>query len=332
MNIKRFVIHELKKEQSGYPDLILSKNLPPITNHATNLLGELSERYKQRETYGRFGDIINDPFPQHFGVYCNEAHTNASFLKFTVDAMNLLKGQLVNSNAKGGYFLFADYATQVKNYVAIFLVRNTEGFIFQNEDQLYDVVPQLHISIEKLAMACKINKDKFLSNGEGNYLSFIRTARQATSEYFINWISATALKKNTEYTDRLIEIIKNIELPKELYGYAEVTRDGLQKTVFNHCRSVANGLVNLADLSEKLYGEENVNKIIDYASEHNMQIDSEFTPDKQKMKKLYRVTVSSKDISLQFDQSSLNDTITIDEDRIIIQSPDLVQKILNEAN
>lgn len=313
------------------PELVLSKKLPSITPHAVGLLTELNNKYNTRQTYGRFEDADNDPFPVSFATYCNKTHTSASFLKFSSDTMKLLKSQLANSNAKGGYFLFADYTSQFKNYLSIFLVRNADGFIFQNEDQLYDVAPQLHIAIEKLAMACKINKDKFNLEGDHNYLSFIRTARQETSGYFITWISATALKKNTEYTDKLVQIIKNIELPNELLGYSEVTRDALQKTVYNHCRSVANGLVNLADLSEKLYGEGNANKIIDYATENDLQIDSEFTPDKQKLKKLYRVTVSSRDISLQFDQSSLNDTITIDQNRIIIESQELVNQIRNEA-
>ncbi len=335
MKINRFVIHELQKEASEASKLVLSEMLPEVTDQATNLLTQLNDKYKTRTTYGKFSDDTTHPFPQHFEKYCKVRHTDKTFLAFTSNAMNTLHNQLRNSNAKGGYFMFADYTNVHGNFVSIFLVRDSDGFLFKKDDKpMYDVKSQLHIGIEKLAMACKINKDNYLAGIEDkNYLSFIRTNRQETSNYFITWIAATALRKNTEYTDRLVEIIKMIELPTELFGYPEVNRDNLQKAVFNHCNSVPNGLVNLEELSQKLFGDDNGNKLIDYAAEQGMIIDTEFTPDKNKLKKLYRVKVSSHDISLQFDQSSFNNTIRIDpkqQNIITIESEELAKKILAE--
>lgn len=337
MNINRFVIHELQKEQNSVPTLILSEMLPEVTPHATNLLLQLNDKYKTRETYGRFSEEEQHPFPEHFNTYCSQVMTDNTFLEFSRQAMTVLNQQLVNTNAKGGYFLFADYTTPYGSYLSIFLVRNAEGFLFQREQQqMYDVAPQQHIGIEKLAMACKINIAKYNDAADdSNYLSFIRTDRQNTAGYFINWISATQLKKNSDYTDKLVDIIKRVDLPLALEGYGEVNRDALQKAVHDFCTNRPNGTINLVELGTQLYGEEGSNRIIDYAEQNNISIDVEFTPDKTKLRRLYKVKVSARDISLQFDQSSYNDTVRINPDQpntIIIESEDLARQIRSEMD
>lgn len=348
MNINHYVIHEIKKERQGVANLISSNALPPITTQATNLLKALNEKYREKEIYGKFGNINSGTFPDFYNVYRTGPISASAFLTFTITAMNALTSQLANVNlATGGFFLFADYTFLNEDYLAIFLVRNTNGFLFQETNQqtnqqnasqqashYYDIKDQIHIGLDKLAMACRINSSKFANRAahDGNYLSFIRKASEA-SDYFINWISAIELKRSSAFTAALCDIIRNIELPAELEGYDTVDRDSFQKAVFDYCSNLPNNKIDLVDLSKKLYGEEQGTKILNKAEQMNLEISTEFTPDKQKLKRLYKINVVEGDINLKFDYKSYADgivKINSNTTKVTIESPRLAAKIREE--
>jgi nucleoid-associated protein YejK len=49
-----------------------------------------------------------------------------------------LKTQLTNlTQAKGGYFLFVEYQS-IANFLAVFILRNTKGFISKNESDHFE--------------------------------------------------------------------------------------------------------------------------------------------------------------------------------------------------
>ncbi|MBS3915811.1 MAG: nucleoid-associated protein [Bacteroidetes bacterium] len=332
MQLNHFVIHELKKEQNGPASVILSNELPTVNEHSISLVQALNEKYKSRETYGRFDPNQENTFPNKLQTYFQNVENN-TFLDFTTTTMNHLNEmvQLV-PKATGGYFLFADYGTQYGNFVSIFLVRNTNGFLFKKEQKMFDVKPQTHIEIEKFAMGCKINKGRYL-NQEGNYLSFIRTDRQDTSKYFVSWISATALRQNSEYTDNLCTIINEIEMPAELDDQIP-TRDFFKKKVYDYCKNTPSGKVNLSELSVHLFGKGNENKIVNFAVERQLALDTEFRPDSNKLKRLYRVNISADGVTLGFDFSKFNNIVKLDPQKkniIIIESQSLADQIRVET-
>lgn len=340
MQINHYVVHELKKERHGIATVKPSQKLPAISDQAERLLTALNEKYKEKEIYGKFSDVKEHSFPWHFEAYSKSKSNKTAFLKFSVSVMNLLATQLSNVGlATGGYFVFADYQISNDNFLAIFLVRNHDGFLFKEETgeneielEYIDVKDQLHIAVDKLAMACRINNNNFIKRNEQakNYLSFLRKGSLDASDYFILWISAIELRKNSEYTDALCDVIRGIDLPDELDG-AAVDRDILKKAVYEYSVSQPNNKVDLIELSKKIYGDDKPTKIIDYAQSLNLDISTEFTPDKQKLRKLYKVSISQDDITLKFDYKSWQDKkVAISGNKVIIDSHELVKKIQKE--
>lgn len=336
MQLNHYVIHKLDKEPNGIASVILSEYLPEVTLYASNLIGALNDRYKSRETYGKFDPALaidnQQVFPTHFRNYCGDISAE-NFLSFTTTSMGILQNCIQGVNAAtGGYLVFADYSTGHGSFTSIFLVRDASGFLFEKPegDNAFQVKPQLHIEMEKLAMACKINKERFVDQ-QGNYLSFIRTNRQSTSNYFIDWIAAKELRMNSEYTDKLCDIIKLIEPLPEIDGQS-IDRNELQKKVYDYCTNSVNNKINLEMLGRELYGEGQESKLIDFAHEKGYQIDVEFTPDKNKLKRLYRLNITADNISLKFDYTAINTTVRTEGDTVIITSQRLVDKILREVN
>jgi len=331
MEVYNIIIHELRKPHMAIgANLDLSSSLLDIDENATKLISELNDRYKGLNvTHAVFGNGEGDTFPQQFlNYFSNSSHY--SFLIFTRDSITDLKNKIENiSAAKGGYLVYA-YYKEVKEFIGIFLIRNTEGVLFTKVSDKFQINPQFHIDFEKMAMACRINKESY-ENSSDRYLSFIKKRNEDTSEYFVNWICATDKVDNKTDTKNLHEILVQIPFPNDSNGNPN-TKEVFLSEVVNYIKSRPDKIINIKDLGTHFYNDEN--KIIEFANANEIKINTEFKPDATILRTFVNVKVKADDIEIKFPASKYNEIITIAQDNrsITIRSRALAEKIRNEMN
>jgi len=333
IKIKHMIIHELVKEQrQTTAKTVLSKSALVAEEKSIFLIQKLNEHFYLQRTLITYGVFDSDPkrdFPKEFTKYFANQAENL-FVSMTKDLLDSLRIQIQsNAPAKGGYFIFADYSFKGNEYFAIYLIRNTSGLLFSWSAGDFEINSSIHVDLENIAMAYRINKKRFQDN-EGQYLGFMKKSQPDVSKYFINWISAVDLVDNKIHTNTLNEIIKIITLPNNTEG-EEISRPELKKLFYDAVKSSPDKSINLPNLSIKLYGKENF--ISNFAEENNKSINSEFKPDMRILRNPDRIEIREDDINLDFSRKSLNTKIRLDPDNldiVIIESRSVADRVREE--
>jgi nucleoid-associated protein len=239
MNVNKVVVHSLVKtegQQSASVDL--SQELLDIDDMAISLIQRLDASYRKTEmTNAIFDDTNGHIFPKEFNDYL-KLNTDDAFLFFSQETIKNLRDQVVNiSPAKGGFLVFAEYKNDVRDYVSVFLIRDTIGMLFKKDKgkSSFTINPAEHLDLDKLAMACKIDITKYKQDS-GKYLSFIKRKMENISEYFINWIAVKERESNKIFTESLYALINLVDLPLDKDG-VEIHREIFRSKIFDYVMS-----------------------------------------------------------------------------------------------
>jgi nucleoid-associated protein len=317
MNINHLIIHELLKTAGETASSIdLSKDTLPIDESCQDLIENLDKLYKTKITYAVFDEAPEKTFPKKFKTY-NDNCCKESFVEFSTSTLELLMQQIQGiAPAKGGYFVYADYETERANFIGIFLIRNVKGVLFQKDSQssTFKINPVIHIDLDKMAMACRINK-KLYPDTNIRYLSFIKNRIPDISDYFIHWIAAKNAENNTTDTKYLCDIFNKIEMPNDEQGNP-IPREEVKKKVYSYIKESPTSTVDLNDLSRFIFQDEN--KLIDFAEQQQIPINCEFIPDNKVLKKFIQIDVEADGIKIRFSHALLNEKIRIDEARLLL--------------
>lgn len=332
MKVNFVVVHELIKEVNISSAAVdLSSALLELDDNSLGLVNELNKRYtKLSVTYGNFNKIEPSVFQQEFCHFMDN-QSDISFLHFSKNTMHSLKDIVKrNAPAKGGYLVYADYE-DFGNFIGVFLIRNTNGKLFQKDaaTSMFKINSSLHIDFEKMAMACRINKDIHLDN-ERRPLSFIKRGNDDISQYFLDWISTTDKEDNSTDTIYLNKMVNTISPPIDSSGNI-MERENFKEKIYNYVKSTPGKNVDLKVLGVAFYNNES--HFIDYAQMQNLPISTEFKANTQLLKKMINIKVKADYITLDFPEKLFNDKIRIDEndpDHIIINSFALAEKIRRE--
>lgn len=336
MNLKYLIVHELKKNVTETKATVETSNdVLPIDEASLNLVSELNLRYsKQRNTkitYATFDKPKENKFPKEFIKY-NSNQTKDNFIKFSKESINNLRERIEsNAPAKGGYLVFTDFE-EYGHYVGVYLIRNTSGVLFKksSESNRFEINPAIHIDFEKMAMACRINMDKY-QDDDGRYLGFIDVKKDEVSKFFNNWISSKDQEDNiTDSKYLLYDVLKQIEPPID-ENNNPINREIFLEEVQNFIKNSPNRTVELKSLSTEFYDNEDF--IQDFVFEKNIPINSQFKADSGILKRFINIKVQAEKISLSFPPKLFNDKIKIDDtnkDMIVITSKSLVEKIRKE--
>lgn len=333
MTISKLIVHELKKESgTTIVNLVTSNQLIPIDNQSESLVIALLKSYSgDKILYADFDRSPGKYFPSRFDTYKHSTRTDQDFLKFTIDTLgNLVTFIQAKILASGGYLVFAEYVHNGTTFVAIFLIRDTEGKLLKRVDDSFEIKTIEYLDTNHLAMACRINEGK-IDNNESNYLSFTRLRQQDVSDYFINWVSVAQLESSTEYTKALYKIINNIPLPINGETNLPFTIDEVRHMVYENARSNAQRNINIQTLSEQIYGS--TTAISDYADENGISIDTEFRYDKSALRKFIQLSVNRDGISLKFSRGDIGTKVRNSEEnpnQIIIESADFANALRAE--
>lgn len=334
MIIDHVIIHEVKKKAKvvGAKVLISTNCLDSTEPIISKLVEDLNDRYTNKsEMYGIFDSNNVTRFHEEFETY-NAALTEDAFIQFTKKTARDLRDKITSiAPAKGGFLVFAKY-TYYKEYIGIFLVRDTDGMAFKRNSSTknFSIKKALHVDFEKMAMACRINLQAF-ANNETRYLNFINKKSDEMSQYFLDWISSTDNESDESDTNLLYKILKSVTTPNDENGIVQTKEMFLEK-IYKHISS-AGRKVNVHEIGRLFFDDENY--LTNYANQNNLRITSEFKAHKTILRKFIQIRARANNIELSFTKDLYNTIVRIPDgnpDQIIIDSPELAAKIRFEAN
>jgi nucleoid-associated protein len=323
MEVQKISVHYISKtegEQKARVDL--SNNLLDLDYRAESLINNLNESYRKSQiTYAVFDKADENVFPRLFDRHISCASPD-SFLDFSREAAKNLKNRIENiSPAKGGFLVFSQYKNENKNYLSVYLIRDTIGILFKKDDPTasFKINPAEHLDLDKLAMACRINIDQYRSN-EGKYLSFLKRKMNDISVYFTNWIAAKDQESNKTITQDFYQLINLVACPVDEKGTG-TSRELFKKNIFDYVKTLPAKIVNLNDISQHFYNDSSY--LIEFAENKNFNIDTEFQPDEKVMKQFVSIDLVSDGISIRFSRGLINNKVRFDEQNknvVIIES------------
>lgn len=320
MQLNSIIIHEIIKEvnTTNTATMYLSNYVLDINNkNVLRIVTSLEESFS-RKTIKR-AKFSEDGFKEDFQDF-----SNIDIINFSKELTKKLKNNINGiSQAKGGYLIFARYST-TQDFLAIFLVRNTEGSRLIQGAGSWDLNSTQYLDVEHFAMGVKINLSVLNSESNDRYLSLVR-GNTDISHYFEAWIGLDDPKQENKDAQALYNVANQIELPDGM------TRDELKKKIFDYAKSHKDRVVNLRALSLFIFNNEDY--ITNYCNKNNVDIDGEFKLSGYNLSRFYKISVKANNIELSAPRSSFNpNMIEIVDEQVIIHSQDLAQQIQSALN
>lgn len=332
MEIKKIVIHNVKKETKNPAVIVLAEEMLNINDvNANSLVNDLYSFFSKSIKYGIFSSSEKSMFSSKFEnlVQTQEIEEN-SFLNFSQTVLEDLKVRMDSiPQSKGGYIVFVELSNNNEDFVAVFVVRDKNGKQFQYKNNKVEIKEVVHVDTNKLAMACRINLSSYKEKKD-RYLSFLSTTQDEASKYFIKWIGAEAQSKSEEDTKNFRKIINNVTLPKDENGN-EISREDVRKRIYELCSKTYSNEINLRVVSEEIWKEPDY--LTKYAESENISINDTFIGDKAELKKLTSYSISSDKIRLDFPTEYIGGKIRIDTKNpsiVVIESSSLASKLKEE--
>jgi nucleoid-associated protein len=334
--LSQLIIHELTKEaESPEATLFLSQETLPLDERSHQLVEKLNDIFDQKSDtlQGFFSSPEDALFPGYFQDLVAKNFDAPAFVDFSRESMQALQLSLQGvTGAKGGYLVYALYEIFDVQLLGIFLIRDTEGVVFQKEEDLFSINPITYLNTDKLAMAGRIDINKF-SSGNARCLELIKhTKSQKTiSEYFINWIGLDQPESSRELTKTFLNLVEELPLPKMPESDQHMTETEFKEEVMNFAMSRPHKTLKLEEFDQQFYGEEGTAK--SFVQENEIPLEQEFRFDQNTIKRFFHYRASSDGITLHFNQKHLTSGMVIlEDDRIVIHSDILLEKLWKQLD
>lgn len=333
IEILKYTIHFLDKvTQRTVANIDLSEEVMESDEFSIALMTEIHKSITESSSLKNthFKDNESNVFTNTLNDYL-ATDDDAEFYKFSESLIDLKNEIEKVAFATGGYYLFVDYLSENKRFIAVVLLRKKSGINISKINGTYKLLNAENINIDKIGIAFRLNMQIFEEEGDDrNYLALITTQQNGVvSKYFREWVSAGGYIKNDKNTENLVNIIKSIELPKDSAGKdVYKNQNEFKKAVYEYAKSRANRVINLRDMGKHFYGEDKEMIFLDFASSNNITIDPEFSRDAKKWKTLVTIRVRVEGVELNVDYNKINkEDVVLEKDRIIINSKSLVDQI-----
>ncbi|MEZ5039076.1 MAG: nucleoid-associated protein [Saprospiraceae bacterium] len=334
LRINHLIIHELDKEADDTEaKLFLSHELAPKDERAQLLVQKLHDTFisKSDVLQGYLSSPEDALFPGYFQHMLDQGMGEEAFIAFSRETMNALQLSIQGVvGAKGGYLVYADYKTFEARTLGIFLVRDTEGVVFNKNEgsTTFNLDVTTYLNTDKLAMACRLHLDK-AQNGDGRFVELIKHSKsqKEISEYFINWIGLERPESSKELTHTFLEMVSQLPLPVEAASGAPISEGEFREAVVKFAMKSPEKTIDLKKFDQEFYAGEAQTET--FLKENDIPLDNEFRFDGNLIRKFNNYRVYAEGIALSFARNHYQRRqIEIDGDKVIIHSPELVEKLL----
>ncbi len=332
--IEKIIIHELDKEaDSGDTQLFLSDRTIPLNNKSDNLVRVLNDTFVSKSDllHGSLSSPEDALFPGHLQLLAEADYSEEAFITFSKDTMQTLQQDLEGSiGAKGGYFVYTLFEHGGNRILSIYLVRDTQGIVFlKNEDRKsFELTDITHVDTSKLAMACRIQLQKFQTNS-GRFVDLIRhgSNQKVIAEYFTNWVGLDEPQSSKAMTETFLHVVDKLPLPISHDTGQPMEEEEFRNEVRAFATQSPQKTIELDKFDQHFYGEESV--VQNYLKDNHIPLDNEVRVDKGTLKKHYTYRASADGVSVSFSKSDYaSGRVSIKGDNLVIDCPELIDKIM----
>ena len=327
------VVHELKKQpEMAEADLLLSNDALPITEHAIDLIGRLDMLFERKTDLLQGYLLAPDEglFPAYYQNWLEEGRTRNAFLDFSKNAMDVLKSSLQGvTGAKGGYLLFADYTMDEQRMLGIYMVRNTEGLVFVDDEEHDRLRLQTtaYLDVQNMAMAAR------LLAGNGRNVQMIRHARtqSSISQYFTDWVGIDRPETSGELTQSFLEMVEELPVPKDRETGFAMNEGDFEKALVKYAAKAPQHTIRVQDFDEHFYGNEK--PLQDMLAENGSSLDEGFRVDNKALRSRFYLRAGVGGLSLSCTKDHFrNGQVHVDEaaGTVTINSEELASLLLDQ--
>jgi nucleoid-associated protein YejK len=332
--LDKIIIHELEKAaDSGETQLFLSDRLIPINNKSDNLLRRLNDTFisKSDLLHGSLSSPEDALFPGHLQLLADQGYTEEAFIIFSKETMQTLQQDLEGTiGAKGGYFVYTLFEQEGVRILSIFLVRDAQGIVFQKnlETQSFELSEITHIDTSRLAMACRIQLQKFQTHS-GRFVDLIRhgSSQKVIAEYFTNWVGLDEPQSSKAMTETFLHVVDKLPLPISQDTGQPMEEEEFRNEVRAFATQSPQKTIELDKFDQHFYGEESITQ--NYLRDNQIPLDNEVRVDKGALKRHYTYRASADGLSVSFSKNDYaTGRVSIKGDNLVIDCPELIEKIM----
>ncbi len=331
--VHHLIVHELKKQpEMAEADLLLSSQTLAITEQSIDLIGRLDQTFERKSDLLQGFLVQPDEglFPAYYQNWLEEGRNRPAFVTFSQDAMSVLKDKLQGVvGAKGGYLLFADYTMEEQRMLGIYLIRNTEGMIFVDDEERDALRLQTtaYLNIQDMAMAAR------LLAGPGRNVQMIRHARtqSSISQYFTEWVGIDQAETSSELTHSFLEMVQELPVPKDRETGFAMNEGDFEKALVKYAAKAPQQTIRAQDFDSHFYG--NDKPLQDMLADQDSPITDGFRVDRKALRNQFYLRAGVGGISLTCTKDHFrNGQIHIDEasGKITINSEELASLLLDQ--
>ncbi|MBB4080182.1 nucleoid-associated protein YejK [Lewinella aquimaris] len=331
--VHHIIVHELKKQpEMAEADLLLSSQALPITELATDLIGRLDQTFERKSDLlqGFLLEPDEGLFPAYYQNWLEDGRRRESFVDFSRNSMTALKDNLQGVvGAKGGYLLFADYSIEEQRMLGIYMIRNTEGMVFTDDevDESLRLQTTAYLDIQNMAMAAR------LLAGPGRNVQMIRHARtqSSISQYFTDWVGIDRAETSSELTHSFLEMVEELPVPKDRETGFAMNEGDFEKALVKYAAKAPQQTIRVQDFDQHFYG--NDKPLQDMLAEQESPIDQGFRVDRKALRNQFYLRAGVGGISITCTKDHFrNGQIHIDEasGKITINSEELASLLLDQ--
>ena len=315
MILKNIVLHQIVKELKGKPYLNNSNKLINITLTVNEFVEKLIKNYSSKNpTQGSFKEgEDNYPFQKKVKIYFQ----NNDFLKFSIDAMEILLKEIDKATTTGGYVVFVHYEDKKTDFLITAMLDKSAQFTV--DDKRLDIEKLMTLDIDKLARANRLNVNRWKSN-DIQYLSFIKGTREI-SQYFLNFIGSTDITSSKQNLKILKDTIDQYVRSQNIRG---ARKEKVIENISNYLtKSYRDKTEVEIDTISSLIDNERPNDFKLYISENEIEVSDKIRIYKQNDFDVFiRNRIKEDGYILIFDKTLINNKITrVGNDVIIHDVP-----------
>jgi nucleoid-associated protein len=189
------------------------------------------------------------------------------------------------------------------------------------------------IETEKLHMSLRINLTAWQAGDEGRYISFrFGRAPKSESEYFTQFIGCDEPKVAAKETRKLVDLTSAF---CQSEGLPSKQANEFKKVVSEHCKAKAQdreplAIKDIASQVESRFSIEQANKFLEIADSDSFKMEKEIFVEKAALKKLTRLSGSSRALTLSFDSELLGESVVFDADSGTLIIKELPKSLLKQ--
>jgi len=336
VSISNLIVHEIQKHEGERKAILIARpNENPVDGQAEALSAQVTNLFNRSGmNTGRFvnpqGSEEGAQLPtllfKHF-----KDNAFVDFSGFTKDcAAQYLKYLEPVEEAEGGLLWFNHYELHDTHFLYIVMLKRKKG-IGLGADLSLSQIEQ--IEMEKLHMSLRINLTAWQSGDEGRYISFrFGRAPKSESEYFTQFIGCDEPKVAAKETRKLVDLTSAF---CQSEGLPSKQANEFKKVVSEHCKVKAQDrepleIKDIVSEVESRFSVEQANKFLEIAGSDSFKMEKEIFVEKAALKKLTRLSGSSRALTLSFDSELLGESVVFDADSGTLTIKELPKSLLKQ--